>query len=187
MKGNKIIGEVANILRKEHFEIAQILDMLEREFDKLKQGDDPDYELINLLVEYLATYPDAIHHRKEDLVYRKLRDKLLPQKGEIFDLVAEHEKIDDLVKSLSHVVDQIELDQELPKAKVYQVVRDYIDFLRRHMSMEETSFLPLAELHLKPEDWEEITLSIKSVTHPMFDRQTADRSAALYRQILNYD
>ena len=174
-------------MRKEHFQIAQLLNILEREFNKLSRGNDPDYELINLLVEYLGTYPDAVHHRKEDLVFQKLKTKLPADAKPLFDLTAEHEKIDHLVKDLSVVLARIELDFELPKATVCQAISEYIDFMRRHMSQEETSFLPLAETQLDPEDWADINSSLTQATHPMVDQKMADRGADLYRQIIDYD
>lgn len=160
---------------------------MEGEFEKLRTGNDPDYELINLLIDYLKTYPDAVHHRKEDLVYRALKLKSSAGPDDVFDLEAEHEKIDELVKRLSAIVNRIEQDQELPRAAVYRAVREYIDFMRHHMSKEETSFLPLAESYLGPDDWADIAKSLMSVKHPMVDRAMADRGAVLYRQIVEYE
>ena len=64
------MAEVVRQLRQEHTSMARLLDVLERQIAVFRQGGDPDYDLIEAVVEYCLTYPDQCHHPKEDLVFR---------------------------------------------------------------------------------------------------------------------
>ena len=53
--------------------MAIMLDLLERETDRIRDGEKPDYELIHDIMRYMTVYSDAVHHPKEDRLYAELK------------------------------------------------------------------------------------------------------------------
>ena len=60
-------------LRIDHRNMAILLGLLSQEVKTARLGGDPDFELVTDIMHYLTYYADAVHHRREDLVYEKLR------------------------------------------------------------------------------------------------------------------
>ena len=69
------IEKMMNELRTDHRNMVLLLDLLDAETVRLADSDEPDYELIYDVMTYLAEYPDAVHHPKEDLIYRHIKSK----------------------------------------------------------------------------------------------------------------
>ena len=60
-------------LREDHKNMALMLKLLERESNRIYDGDEPDYELLQDIMHYMTVYPDAVHHPKEDRIYAELK------------------------------------------------------------------------------------------------------------------
>lgn len=54
------------IIQAEHRSMWQILNVLEECAHVARQGDTPERGLVDLVLEYLETYIDEVHHPKED-------------------------------------------------------------------------------------------------------------------------
>ena len=65
----RILGE----LRRDHKNMARLLNLLEREANRMYEGDNPDFELMHDVMHYMTIYPDAVHHPKEDRIYAELK------------------------------------------------------------------------------------------------------------------
>jgi hemerythrin-like domain-containing protein len=59
-------------LETDHRNVAELLGILSAELDTIKRIEDPDYPLMGMVLDYLLTYPDLVHHPKEDLIYQML-------------------------------------------------------------------------------------------------------------------
>ncbi len=56
-------------LREDHRNLRLLLDLLESESSSITVDDEPDFELLHDIMQYMTVYSDAVHHPKEDLVY----------------------------------------------------------------------------------------------------------------------
>ncbi len=65
--------EVMRMLRKEHTDMAILLDLLERQIAEFKRGGAADFGIVRDILDYYLSYPDLYHHPKEDLIYHRLR------------------------------------------------------------------------------------------------------------------
>ena len=176
--------ETINVLQSEHKKIARILDITEHAFAAFRDGTSPNYDLINLLIEYVRNFPDRVHHRKEDFVYRKLKFRVPEAIAELVDLELEHKRLDELTSRFAEAIERVELDQEIPRDYVCNVVRDFIDFSREHMRKEEQGFLPLAQRSLLPEDWSDIACSIARMSLSPNEARSEAKCSALFLQII---
>jgi hemerythrin-like domain-containing protein len=64
-----LMADLLDDLHEDHRNMAVMLDLLERETGRIREGEKPDYELIHDIMRYMTVYSDAVHHPKEDLLY----------------------------------------------------------------------------------------------------------------------
>ena len=69
---DKNAAKVLAELREDHKNMALMLNLLERESNRIYEGEEPDYELLQDIMHYMTVYPDAVHHPKEDRLYAEL-------------------------------------------------------------------------------------------------------------------
>jgi len=53
--------------------MALMLNILERQSNRIYEGKEPDYELLHDIMHYMTVYPDTVHHPKEDCIYAELK------------------------------------------------------------------------------------------------------------------
>ena len=58
------------------------------------------------------------------------------------DLIAEHERLDDLSARLAEAIEAIRREVEVSRDEVYTMALDFLDAYRRHIGMEEEFFYP---------------------------------------------
>ena len=100
------------------------------------------------------------------------------------NLVAEHEKGEELTRGMATVIGNVAQGAEIPRHLFERLAREYLDFNRRHMEMEEAEFLPLAEAALSAEDWAAIEAALSAPEDPLFGAPGEERFAALRQDIL---
>ena len=170
-------------IKADHANFARALKVLDREVDNFAHGGDPDFELIEMVVDYLGDYPDLCHHPKEDLVHDRLKVRA-PEVAEIMgDLHDEHRRLGELVKKFAKVVDKVLLDTEMPRQEFTAAATEFLDFFRSHMLMEELRFLPAAQRELTPEDWEEIDAALAEAADPVLNAEDSAPLRRLAREI----
>ena len=55
--------ELIEILREDHRNIETLLLVLERELNIFDRAEQPDYEVVQAIIDYFRDYPDRCHHR----------------------------------------------------------------------------------------------------------------------------
>lgn len=148
-------------IREEHRFLTKRLNLLKIEMRKLGAGEAPDYHLLGLLLKFFKSFPDEIHHAKEDYLYDALIRNGVLESDYLRRLKAEHEKMGNLTagfeRDLSYA---IERDRE-PGPNVIEKIVKYIELQELHMSDEESQFLPVAEAMLPEARLNEINEAIQ--------------------------
>jgi len=149
--------KIMEMLHNDHVEMAEMLDVFERQMKREKRGQDVDFELIRAILDYFGGYPRLCHHPLEDLVYQKLR---LMDDFQEFDLLAdlltEHEELEQVRLDLTAGVDNLEEDVEAPCTSFHALAESFLVRYRLHMAQEEEELFPEAQRRLSSEDWAEI-------------------------------
>lgn len=174
-------------LRREHRGMARLLDSLERQIAKVEAGRAPDYEIVEALVDFFLDFPDACHHPKEDLVFAKLRLRDPRAAAQVGDLHAEHEELAELTLRFADGFDWMLEDPALPGDWFEHGARQFADFLRRHIAIEEEVLFPAAERALEPFDWTEIDAAFTLSGHSLSDDPAKRRFDVLYDEVLILD
>ena len=179
--------EVIRALRRDHANLARLLDELERQIGIFENGGGPDYDVIVCVVEYCLEYPDQCHHPKEDRIYRKLGDLDGDLAEPLGDLLAEHAALADQTRQVAEMIDQVLKEAEIPRGDLAVAVRQFLASYRRHMETEEILLFPTALRRLVTADWDQLEAEIAALQDPLFGERVAKRFAALRKFVLEPD
>jgi hemerythrin-like domain-containing protein len=178
--------DVIDSLHQDHANLARLLDALERQLVVFDQGETPDYDIVQGVVDYCLDYPDLYHHPKEDLVLERLQAVDPVAAAAIGELAAEHEDLARLTRRFADAVHAILQDLEVPRGPFDHAARRFLDAYREHMDKEEQAFLPAARRSLSEADLADIEARLSSREDPLFGAQSEDRFAALRQDILHW-
>jgi hemerythrin-like domain-containing protein len=182
-----MVSEVMNRLQREHRNIVKLLNASEHQLAIFDTTETPDYDVLAGIGEYFTGFPDRCHHPKEDLIFRKLRERD-PEAAEIVgDLEAEHERIGTLARHFQEAVENVVSEVEVSREAFDAVAQHFIKDQRRHLQMEEERFFPLALEKLTAEDWAEIDARITDEDDPVFGAEASAEFAALRNVLLRWE
>jgi hemerythrin-like domain-containing protein len=129
----RILGD----LRQDHRNITLLLDLLERECDHIRDGSSADFELIHDIMQYMTTYPDAVHHPKEDLIYEEVKS-IRPELQSGFERISlDHRCIAEQGQQLRDKFAFIDSEGTVSRSALVDDTMRYVNLLRSHMQWEE--------------------------------------------------
>lgn len=181
------MAQVLIQLQEEHRNAARLLNILEGQLAIFDAASRPDYEILTGIAEYFTGFPERCHHPKEDLVYRKLRERDPAAAQIVGDLEAEHERIAELAQRFREAVSNVMGEAEMPRSAFDAVLRQFIAEQRRHMEMEAESFFSRAIARLTDADWAEIDAQVSDEQDPLFGPEVAEEFAKLRDDILRWE
>ncbi len=172
-------------LREDHRNIAVLLKLLERQAERVADGQEPDYELSHDVLRYMTSYPDAVHHPREDRIYLRLRDVAPDMLNGIDGIMAEHEEIGRIGIALRDALDAVEAGSVVLRNEIADQAQAYVAKLRDHMRWEEAALFTLADEMLADEDWDALPGPADHSNDPLFGPAVKASYENLYRYIRN--
>ena len=171
-------------LQEEHRNIEKVLNVLEKELSVFDNLDRPDYDILLLVADYFQDHPAKCHHPKEDVVYRALvlRDPAIAKA--VGDIEAEHLDVANRVRRFAKIVNDILIEQEVPRETFDRAVGDFIAFERHHIEQEERNLFPAALKTLLPEDWAAINARLTCGKDPLLNPAAEEKFHALWQRIV---
>ncbi len=131
------VMEILGELRQDHKNMALLLDLLEHESNRIYEGEEPEYELIHDIMQYMTIYPDAVHHPKEDRLYAELKS-VRPDLAAGFDRITlDHRNIAEKGLQLREDIESINSGSFVRRKTVVADALRYVNTLRNHMQWEE--------------------------------------------------
>jgi hemerythrin-like domain-containing protein len=176
--------EIIEILRQEHRNIEKLLCVMEQELTVFDRGERPDYGIFEAIIEYFKNYPDTCHHPKEDIIYEIFRTRDPGRAASVTDLQAEHREGAVRLHRVAQALDSVLNDQDVLRASVDRIVRDFIDNERKHIALEEEVVFPAIVDTLRPGDWAEVALTIADRYGPPSQADFEEQFSSLRRDIL---
>jgi hemerythrin-like domain-containing protein len=167
-KGAPMTAAMIDSLREEHRNFAELLDVLEREIERTAVAGNPEWNVLHTIACYFCEYPDRSHHPREDAVFRRLQVKFPELAKLVGDLLKEHLEVRLRVQRFRDHIQSIFLEDVLPRERLIDSARAFIDAERRHMKREEEIFFPVAEKLLAEDDWQWIGSQLRSERDPQF-------------------
>ena len=167
----------------EHKHFSRLLELLERQVVAFHADDEPNYELMLDIVNYLRYFPDRFHHPREDVAFARLVAHDAALKPMVERLQQEHRVIQAAGTELLAYLQQVVDDVVVERARVEAAAATYLVYYRRHLALEDRDIVPRAEELLTPQDWEAVVAAIPAGTDPLFGENCEPRYRELRRQI----
>jgi hemerythrin-like domain-containing protein len=180
------MSNIIQILLEEHRNIDKLLLVLEHELEVFDRSEEPDYEILQAVIQYFQDYPESCHHPKEDMVFEKLKVRDPAAANRIGDVEAEHQVETKRLRRLVEAVEEILAGREFLRQTFHDVVRDFIEHQRQHMDKEERLLFPAAIQGLRPDDWAEIDTRLNDRKDPLFNGVIETKFQTLQRTILRW-
>jgi hemerythrin-like domain-containing protein len=170
-------------LSRDHARLARLLTLLEGLLDRFHAGDEPDYELMCELVEYMMDYADQVHHPSEDLIFERLL--AMPEQGHdvLRRLMLQHEALAQLNRRFKASLEGIVHEEVMSREEVEQQGRELLATLREHMRLEDEEAFPLAAETLSNDDWQQLLSEAPTAEDPVFGQADPERFHALYTNL----
>ena len=181
------MSNIIQILLEEHRNIDKLLLVLEHELEVFDRSEEPDYEILQAVIQYFQDYPESCHHPKEDMVFEKLKMHDPAAANRIGDVEAEHQVETLRLHRLVEAVEEILAGREFLRQTFHDVVNDFINHQRQHMDKEERLLFPAAVERLRPEDWAAIDARLNDRKDPLFNGAVETKFQALQRTILRWE
>ena len=181
------MSNIIQILLEEHRNIDKLLLVLEQELEVFDRSEEPDYEILQAVIQYFQDYPESCHHPKEDMVFEKLKVRDSAAANRIGDVEAEHQVETKRLLGFAQAVEHILAGREFLRQAFHNVVHDFIEHQRQHMDKEERLLFPAAIKALRLEDWAEIDARLNDKKDPLFNGVIENKFYALQRTILQWE
>ncbi|MFO1415329.1 MAG: hemerythrin domain-containing protein [Burkholderiales bacterium] len=174
-----------SIIREEHHAIASMLQGLSALVRGTRESAlPPNFGLLHAMLYYVESFPERLHHPKEEQWLFRLLALRHPPARPLLDLLCEQHQIGTwrlaLVKERLHAYEQ---QGASAFADFASAVDDFVAFEREHMGREEREAFPLAQQHLTDDDWEEIDEAFAAQADPLQGVATDDGFADLHARL----
>lgn len=154
-------------LQLEHQNLGRLLDIMDEWIGGSGASQAPDYRLLRVIADYLLSYPDEVHHPKEDLIFLKLQRRDSGAASKLSRLLDEHRELREITHEFAAIVGDSKEPAASRRKQVLQATRKLVDYYRHHIEMEEEHFFPTAERALTRGDWAEIDFAFNERTDPL--------------------
>ena len=170
-------------LHNDHINLARVLDLLERQLDALRDGQEPAYELVVDVLEYPAEYADEVHHRSEDRIFARLKDRDDAAGETARELLDQHQDVINLTREFQQVMDQVLHGTVISREDVERRGRAFLDFQRQHLDLEEERMFPMAQELLNTKTLDEIQADLPTGADPVFGAKAKVEFERLLREL----
>ncbi len=131
------IDSVLSELRRDHKNMAALLQRLESEADRVYADSGPDFELMHDIMRYMTEFPDAVHHPKENLLYARLK-AVRPDLTAGFERISlDHRTIATMGLNLRERIASVTSESMVPRNALVSDCLRYVNTQRSHMQWEE--------------------------------------------------
>lgn len=182
IKLNQVLAE----LREDHRNLSLLLDLLESESEGITVDDEPDFELLHDIMQYMTVYSDAVHHPKEDRVYKLLRERNAELAPGLERVEPEHQQIAELGTTLRNDIEAVISGTAITRDKLHSDLQDYVIRLRRHMRWEEEELFSAADNLARANGDTGISVALFPDDDPLFGATTAASFANLLTYLQKY-
>jgi len=163
--------------------MSLMLNLLERESNRLFDGEQTDFELMHDIMHYMTVYPDAVHHPKEDRIYAELK-AVRPDLASGFERISvDHRSIAAQSMMLRNDIAALDAGSVINRKSVVADALRYVNTLRGHMQWEELElFRRVEEMVREGHELIEAATVLQSAD-PVFGPEVEESFARLFAAV----
>lgn len=183
-----MLNSAVAIILDEHRSLATVANGLNYLLHEIHEGKlPPDFRLLSAMVSYLDDFTEQLHHPRESAyLFARLRRRTREADVVIDDLERQHLAGTKQLSDLKRVLGRYEAGTSGGFDAFSAAAEKFADETTRHMALEETVVLPLAQKHLTAKDWVEICAAFGQNGELRFAAEIDRRCRELYAQIVRF-
>ena len=176
------------IIRDEHRSQAAVIHGLEFLVRQTRErGAAPQFPLLRAMVHYIKTFPETLHHPKEDVyLFRKLRLRTTEFDDTLDELQRQHFEGGSLVARMDAALARYEKDPADGFEHFADAVKEFAALESSHMMLESKVIIPAAQKYLTAQDWSELGRAFAQNGDPRFSADADEEYRHLFASILNH-
>lgn len=176
-----------NVIRSEHRALAAVIHGLQYLVEQVHKGrSTPDLKVFRAMLHYIDTFPERLHHPKEDrYLFARIMLRYPEGSSIISGLEAQHVHGAHLIRELERALIAWEEEGAPALPTFAHQVREFSEFHWKHMREEEDVVLPLAVRVLLDEDWNEIDAAFEGNKDPLIGKVMQEDFDKLFSHIVN--
>lgn len=177
------VAQVLSELRDDHRDMGALLQLLETEANRVYERQEPDFEVMGDIMQYMTVYPDAIHHPKEDRLYAEMRAVRPDLCAGMERISFDHRNIAEFGLKLRDDLSAVFSGGVVSRSSIVADALRYVSTLRDHMSWEERDLFRRIEQMCR--DGHQVIEHelLPASADPVFGRNVADRYERLLCRI----
>ena len=131
------ISDILAGLQQDHRNMALLLTHLDKAAERIHDGKDDNFELVDDIMLYMTLYPDTVHHPNENLLYAELRAVRPDLSSGMARVGTDHRSIEHDGIAIRDMVGSILSGDIVRRNAVVSATHRYAENLRKHMKWEE--------------------------------------------------
>lgn len=171
-------------LHQDHVNLGRLLELLERQLLLFRADEAPNYLLLLDLLEYVETYPDLIHHPREDAIFSVYLERNRQGEETILQLMGEHKSLIAQSHDLRMLLDQAAQGSVSPRAALEDALARYLAAQKAHLDAEEREVFALLNNALMPEEWSRLQAAMPVSGDPLFGGEVQKRYRAIFELLM---
>jgi len=164
------MSRTLTIIQREHRALAAVLYTFDHVLADIRSGKiEPDFTLFDTILAYVQDFPDRFHHPKEDEVLFPLVAARAPEiRDTIAQLQMEHHEGVRLTSDLKWKLAAWKAAPAQNFGDFDHAARQFIEWQRKHMGLEERTVLKTAQAKLTEADWAKADAAFADNEDPIF-------------------
>jgi hemerythrin-like domain-containing protein len=181
------MATILDALDRDHRNLTAVLDVLQHQLDVLRRGGDPDYALMESVLDYCKSYGNVWHHPAEDRVYEQL-ERQPGALGELSrSLHDDHAALGRVTADFHEALEDVLGDGMMRKEKLLELGDHFLSDYRNHLRLEERFLFPAAKKHLSDEQLAAAEAQCERISDPLFGDEAETRFETLREHLQAMD
>ncbi len=167
----------------DHQNIGKLLNVFAREVEVFAEAGDPDYDVLEIGLEYCSEYMDAVHHRKEEEMLAQLRECNPEAAEEAAALSKQHHDLEHLTNAVRAAFTAVRDDAFAMRDSLVIPARKWVHAYQQHLRWEEEVLFKVAQKELTQSHWDDAQERWHDTANPLHDKAKDNRFAQLAEAI----
>ena len=177
--------KATEILMAEHRVIESVLDALESAVQVLNSGVDVPADIFLDASDFIRSYADDAHHRKEEGVLFKAMARCgFPEdRGPVAVMLAEHGQARELTRQLEEAARRLQAGERAARKAVAGSALPYVGLLRNHIQKEDQVLYVMAARSIPADEQEQMLVDFERVERDEIGAGVHEKYEALARDL----
>ncbi len=171
-------------LHQDHLNLDKLLVLLRSKVDKLRDGKQPNFNLIGDVISYISGYADGFHHPREDKMYEYFKGRNTELDELLQNCEQEHVDLKHSSFQLQEAIEGVLHDAVMPMDEFAELLDDFVSRQTNHLNLEEGEIFPKLKAVADEKDWQHLAIELPKPEDPLFGAKLAHEFTALYKEMI---